>query len=116
MFIGFRLLILAFIYVLSCLAPNLDILITIGGTILCTTLNIFIPVLFYNKAYQNTPRNRKLQNNKKEIPDDEQPLMEIDGSQNDENDCDPRLCTKIIAWIVLTLSTIIAIIGLIYII
>ena len=42
--------------------------------------------------------------------------MEIKGAQNDENDCDPRLCTKIISWIVFILSTIIAIIGLIYII
>ena len=84
MFLGFRLLVVAIIYGLSCLIPNLHILLTFGGAILGTIVNILIPVLFYNKAYQYTPRNRKLQTGKKkgEVPEDEEPLMEMEDAQN----------------------------------
>lgn len=80
-----------------------------------TIVNILLPVLFYNKAYQNTPRNRRLETGrKKDLPEDEQPLME--NAQNEGDDSDPRLCVKITSWIVLVLGIIIAIIGLVYIV
>ena len=40
--------------------PNLNILITFIGSVLGTLVNIMLPVLFYNKAYENTERNNQL--------------------------------------------------------
>ena len=120
MFIGFRLLVVVVAYALSCIIPNIHILLTFAGAVLGTIVNIVIPVLFYNKAYQNTARNRKLQTGKKgEVPeDDEEPLMKMADAQNEENNFnrDPRLCMKIASWIALGFGTVIAIIGIIYII
>jgi len=45
--------------------PNLNILITFIGSVLGTLVNIMLPVLFYNKAYENTDRNNKLLKAKK---------------------------------------------------
>jgi len=115
MFIGIRFLVVIVFFGISCVIPNLHILLTFGGAILGTIVNILLPVLFYNKAYQFTPRNRRLETGKKDLPEDEQPLME-NAQNDDENASDPRLCVKITSWIVLALGIVIAIIGLIYII
>jgi len=115
MFIGIRFLVVIVFFGISCVIPNLHILLTFGGAILGTIVNILLPVLFYNKAYQFTPRNRRLETGKKDLPEDEQPLME-NAQNDDENASDPRLCVKITSWIVLALGIFIAIIGLIYII
>lgn len=115
-FIGIRFLVVIVFFGISSIIPNLHLLLTFGGAILGTIVNILLPVLFYNKAYQNTPRNRRLETGrKKDLPEDEQPLMEGAADPADD-DSDPRLCVKITSWIVLALGIIIAIIGLVYIV
>jgi len=111
-----RLLVVIIAWGISCIIPNLHILLTFGGAILGTIVNILLPVLFYNKAYQFTPRNRRLETGKKDRAEDEEPLMEGDNAQNEAPESDPRLCVKITSWIVLALGIFIAIIGLVYII
>jgi hypothetical protein len=115
MFIGIRFLVVVVFFAISCVIPNLHILLTFGGAILGTIVNILLPVLFYNKAYQFTPRNRRLETGKKDLPEDEQPLME-NAQNDDDGGSDPRLCVKITSWIVLAAGIIIAIIGLVYIV
>ena len=55
--------------------PNINILIVTGGSIFGTTLNIILPVLFYNRAYTYTPKNKALEGPDKEesINIDEKP-------------------------------------------
>jgi len=116
MFIGIRALVVVVFFGISCIIPNLHILLTFGGAILGTIVNILLPVLFYNKAYQFTPRNRRLETGKKDLPEDEQPLMDNAQNEGEDGESDPRQCTKITSWIVLAFGIIIAIVGLIYII
>jgi len=47
-------------------------LLTFAGAILGTIVNVIIPVLFYNRAYTNSDKNRKLLKKDGE----EAPLME----------------------------------------
>lgn len=42
---------------LSMLIPNIHLLLIFGGSILGTITNIYIPVIFYNKAYSFTEKN-----------------------------------------------------------
>jgi hypothetical protein len=52
-----RILIIFTIAGLSFLIPNIHILLTLAGSILGTIVNIYLPVLFYNKAYNYTEKN-----------------------------------------------------------
>lgn len=61
MYFGFRILIVALICGIAFLIPNINILLTFGGAILGTIVNILLPVLFYNRAYAWTPKNRALE-------------------------------------------------------
>jgi hypothetical protein len=36
---------------ISFIVPNLNVMLSIGGSILGTIVSVVIPVLFYNKAY-----------------------------------------------------------------
>lgn len=56
----FRTLVVIIIVGLAFLIPNLSILITFCGAVLGTIVNILLPVLFYNKAYNNSDKNRAL--------------------------------------------------------
>jgi len=72
LFAAFRILVVIVVAAIAFIIPNIHILLTFCGAILGTIVNIVIPVLFYNKAYAWTPKNRKLVKKK----DDEEPLMD----------------------------------------
>ena len=100
---------------LSMLIPNIHLLLIFGGAILGTITNIYIPVLFYNRAYSFSDKNQKLEKAKKE--DDGEPLIE--GQQQEQVETpksDKRFGIKVGNIIVLILGTIFGIWGLVYII
>ena len=57
LFALFRILIVFTIAGLSFLIPNIHILLTLAGSVLGTLVNIILPVLFYNKAYNWSDKN-----------------------------------------------------------
>jgi len=60
-FFLFRTLIVVIVCFFAFLIPNISILITFGGAVLGTIVNIILPVLFYNRAYSASNKNRKLE-------------------------------------------------------
>lgn len=105
MYFGFRILIVIIICGIAFLIPNINILLTFGGAILGTIVNILLPVLFYNRAYAWTPKNRALE-------------TDVEGAQKEikEDESDPRMWTKILSWITLFFGIIIGLVGLVYVI
>lgn len=95
--------------------PNVNILIVTGGSIFGTTLNIILPVLFYNRAYTFTPKNKALEGADKDesINIDEKPQ---DGEGVEEQSSDPRCCVKTLSWIAFTVGIIFGIFGLVFVI
>lgn len=71
MYFGFRTLFVVVLAVFAFIVPNINILLVVGGSILGTTLNIILPVLFYNRAYTYTSKNKALENN----PDNKSDLI-----------------------------------------
>ena len=65
-YFGFRTLLVIVISASAYIIPNINILIVLGGSIFGTTLNIILPVLFYNRAYTFTPKNKALEGAEKE--------------------------------------------------
>ena len=59
-YIFWRTFIVLIVYFISLFVPNINILLTIGGSLLGVILSILIPVIFYNRAYANTEKNLKL--------------------------------------------------------
>ena len=60
LFALFRILIVFTIAGLSFLIPNIHILLTLAGSVLGTVVNIVLPVLFYNRAYKWSDKNKNL--------------------------------------------------------
>ena len=56
-FYTIRLTIVLTVMLLSVLIPNISILITFAGALLGTIFNIWLPVLFYNRAYNSSEKN-----------------------------------------------------------
>lgn len=107
MYFGFRTLIVATICGVAFLIPNINILLTFGGAILGTIVNILLPVLFFNRAYSWTPKNRALEND----------MERIDAKREiKEEESDPRLWTKVFSWIILFFGIVIGLVGLVYVI
>jgi hypothetical protein len=73
-----RILIIFTIAGLSFLIPNIHILLTLAGSILGTIVNIYIPVIFYNRAYNYSEKNQRLERSggKKEDDPEKEKLME----------------------------------------
>jgi regulatory protein YycI of two-component signal transduction system YycFG len=46
-------------------------LITFGGAVLGTIVNILLPVLFYNRAYNGSKKNRSLEKKEESMMADE---------------------------------------------
>jgi hypothetical protein len=40
--------------------PNINILLTIAGSVLGTIMTIVLPILFYNRAYSNIEKDKSL--------------------------------------------------------
>ena len=124
LFALFRILIVFTIAGLSFLIPNIHILLTLAGSVLGTVVNIVLPVLFYNRAYNWTDKNKKQQKLKggDNGDDESEKLMENEGMDGegkaDKSESpatgDPRLGVKIGNWIVLILGVAIGIVGLTY--
>lgn len=71
-----RTLLVALIYCISITIPNINILLTLGGAVTGTVLNILIPVLYYNRAYSTAlPKHQRLQKKQDAQNEDEQMLM-----------------------------------------
>jgi hypothetical protein len=66
MYFGFRILIVCIIAGLAFAIPNINLLLTFGGAVLGTTVNIWLPVLFYNRAYTFSDKNKDLEDVKEE--------------------------------------------------
>lgn len=94
-----RLVIVAFIFLLSLCIPNLNILLTLSGSLLGTLVNVWFPVLFYLRAYNGSDKNKNL-----EVNDKDEPAHK------------PRTWIKIGAYVMLVVGTIIGIWGLGYVI
>jgi amino acid permease len=116
-----RILIIFTIAGLSFLIPNIHILLTLAGSILGTIVNIYLPVIFYNRAYNYTEKNQKLERSggKKGDDPEKEKLMGEDAAAEEEkepelNQGDMRIGIKIGNWIVLVFGTIIGIVGLTY--
>ena len=81
MFFIFRTLVVIIVTGLSFLIPNINILLTFAGAILGTIVNVVLPVVFYNRAYTHSPKNKKLLKRKKKEEgkamgdEDMEPLM-----------------------------------------
>jgi hypothetical protein len=56
-----RVLIIATLVFVAFLIPNISILLTFGGAVLGTIVNILVPVLFYNRAFNYSYKNRSLE-------------------------------------------------------
>jgi hypothetical protein len=98
MYFGFRILIIVIIAGLAFLIPNINILLTFCGAVLGTIVNIWLPVLFYNRAYTFSDKNKALEGE--------------EGIKEEESD--PRYWTKCASWTVLVLGTILGLVGLGY--
>merc|ERR1719263_1381206 len=103
-FLCVRVLIVAIVCLLAFLIPNINILLTICGSVLGTIVNILLPVLFYNRAYNTSEKNQNL-----EQPNDEEENMEQEKPEKKS-----RTGIKVCSYIVLTLGIIIGIVGLTY--
>ena len=64
LFALFRILIIYTVAGLSFLIPNIHILLTLAGSVLGTLVNIVLPVVFYNRAYNWSDKNKKYQKEK----------------------------------------------------
>lgn len=71
-YFSFRTLIVMIVIGIAFLIPNLSILITFCGAVLGTIVNILLPVLFYNRAYNNTGKNRALRKKEEMMGDQDE--------------------------------------------
>ena len=60
-YFGFRTAIVAFLCLVAFLIPSINILLTVGGALLGTVVNIVLPVIFYNRAYAFSEKNKMLE-------------------------------------------------------
>ena len=97
---------------LSVLVPNISILITFAGAVLGTIINVLLPVLFYNRAYNGKTKNLELI--KANIEERERLIAE-GADPNTIDLVDPRKTIKTLSWIVLVLGLFIGIYGFIYV-
>lgn len=92
--------------------PNISILITIIGAVLGTIINIWLPVIFYNRAYNGKTKNLELIKANQE----ERANLIAEGADPDTLDLeDPRRWTKVASWFIFVLGTFIGIYGFIYV-
>ena len=71
MYFLFRTLVVVIVCFFAFLIPNISILITFGGAVLGTIVNILLPVLFYNRAYNGSKKNRSLEKKEESMMADE---------------------------------------------
>ena len=59
-FILIRLTVVGLICLAAFQIPNINVLLTLNGAILGTIVNVWLPVFFYNRAYNWSEKNQKL--------------------------------------------------------
>jgi len=112
--IFFRTLVVVLVVVLAFLIPNLHLLLTFCGAVLGTIVNILLPVLFYNRAYNMGDKNRAL-DRRGEMEEGEK-LMDRDEEDKSKPkvEGDPRRWIKICSWIALAFGVVVGTWGLVY--
>ena len=115
-YFGFRTLVVIVFSVIAYIVPNINILLVTGGSIFGTTINIVMPVLFYNRAYARTEKNMRLEGSVKKEEEVEIEEKEQDGKAEEEEPKDPRQCVKIFSWITFVVGLAVGIDGLVYVI
>ena len=112
-FLVVRTSIVLILLLISTIIPNISILITFAGAVLGTIINVVLPVLFYNRAYNSKTKNLKLI--KANIEERRKRIAE--GADPETIDLkDPRRTIKIISWFVFVLGIFIGIYGFVYVI
>ena len=80
-----RLVVVFLIIFTSWILPNINVLLILGGSILGTIVSIVIPVLFYNRAYSDSPHNLEKDRGSREPETfsarEESDLIEMDESE-----------------------------------
>ena len=56
-FILIRMLVVGLIVLCAFQIPNINVMLTLNGAILGTIVNVWLPVLFYNRAYNWSEKN-----------------------------------------------------------
>lgn len=117
------------VYCLSIAIPNINILLTFAGAVLGTIVNVVLPVIFYNRAYNGSERNRRME--KPNGSQEKQGLLNENGEANEEgegrdagaendNDAlnreDERYGIRCCNWVVLIIGVFVGICGLAYVI
>ena len=113
-YILFRTLIVALLCVLAFVIPNINILLTIAGALLGTIVNIVLPVLFYNRAYGFSAKNRMLEGSAEKKEGDSIAQQSQNGEEMESEASDPRFCIKLFSWVVLVFGSAIGIFGLVH--
>jgi len=86
--------------------PNIGLLITFIGAILGTIINIWLPVIFYNRAYNGDTKNLQLI---KANQEERAKLIAEGGDPRTIDLDDPRKWIKIASWFIFVLGTFIGI-------
>ena len=60
------------------LIPNISLLLTFAGAVLGTIVNVILPVMFYNRAYNGSEKNLKMQKRDGSNPEEENLLNKED--------------------------------------
>lgn len=76
-YVFFRLVIVALVVLISFTFPNLNLVLTLGGSILGTIMTIIIPISFYNRAYSNDFKHQKHDKTNNHL-EDQQRLLDDD--------------------------------------
>ena len=89
-----RLSVVFIVVVTSFVFPNLNLVLTLGGSILGTTMTIILPIMFYDRAYSIKEKNQKYDkyNYGNDFESEEAAiLLNIDHDKDIEESKNPRL-------------------------
>ena len=88
-----------------------------------TIVNIVLPVLFYNRAFNGSLKNRKLKKKYGSLPEEERERLLADDKEKDDTDNDDgeeagdtKWGIRCFNWFVLVIGVCIGIFGLVYVI
>ena len=121
-FVAIRLVVVILVVLTSFTFPNLNIVLTLGGSILGTIMTIIVPVMFYNRAYSMSEKNLKYdKNNYGDDSHENEGLLKENNNDvektarllyKDKNN-DKRKCIKVTNYIVLISGCTLSAIGFI---
>jgi hypothetical protein len=104
---------------LSILIPNISILITFLGALLGTIINVWIPVFFYNRAYNTSEKNKRL----KKMSAERRNALLASGDTILSDPLDPtsepvdgRRWIKIVSWVMFAVGTFVGVWSFVYVI